>query len=370
MTQWQWQLSKILARSRTRKFEPSSSSVLPKGIFKKLLLVISMGFLEWATQAFRPPPPKLCGSPDGPPITSPRIKLRDGRHMAYMEHGVPKETAKYKIVFIHAFASCKEHNPFAVTSSPDVIESLQVYTVSFDRPGYGQSDPHPNQTLKSFALDVEELADQLELGSKFYLIGYHQGGLLVWPCLKYIPHRLEGATLISPNINFWWPSFPSKLCNEAYHQLHKQDQWARRVAHYLPWLTYWWNTRKWFPGLSASSRISNSPQDMEAMSKLAPVKVQQTSQGEFESLHRDSIIAYKKWEFDPMELQNPFPNNEGSVHLWMGGEDNFVPVTLQRFIAQQLSWINYHEIPDAAHMFALLDGMSDTILKTQLNVKD
>ncbi|KAI3723978.1 hypothetical protein L2E82_35742 [Cichorium intybus] len=72
----------------------------------------------------------------------------------------------------------------------DLIESLGVYIVAFDRPGYGESDRDPNQTLKSFALDVEELADQLGLGSKFYLIGYSQGGQMVWPCLKYIPHRL------------------------------------------------------------------------------------------------------------------------------------------------------------------------------------
>lgn len=61
--------------------------------------------------------------------------------------------------------------------------------MSFDRPGYGQSDPHPNRTLKSLALDVEELADQLGLGSKFYVIGYSMGGELTWSCLEYIPHR-------------------------------------------------------------------------------------------------------------------------------------------------------------------------------------
>lgn len=73
----------------------------------------------------------------------------------------------------------------------DLIESLRVYIVSFDRPGYGESDPNPNRTLKSFASDVEELADQLGLGSKFYLVGFSMGGQLVWPCLKYIPQRCK-----------------------------------------------------------------------------------------------------------------------------------------------------------------------------------
>ncbi|XP_023756307.1 uncharacterized protein LOC111904824 [Lactuca sativa] len=343
-----------------------------KGFFKKLRFLFIMGFLESVSKAFSPPPPKICGSPDGPPITSPRIKLHDGRHLSYKEHGVSKDSAKYKIIFIHGYNSCKEYNPLAITTSPDLIESLRVYIVSFDRPGYGESDPNPNRTLKSFASDVEELADQLGLGSKFYLVGFSMGGQLVWPCLKYIPQRLEGAALVSPGINNWWPSFPSNLSNEVYNKMMKRDQWARRVTHYLPLLTYWWNTQTLFPRPSLFSRVGEmfSPQDMEVLSKLSDLQMQTTPQGEFESLHRDLIIAYGKWEFDPMELEDPFPNIEGSVQIWMGDNDDFVPVALQRYIAQKLPWIKYHEIPGAGHMFFLADGMSDTILKTLLNVKD
>lgn len=61
--------------------------------------------------------------------------------------------------------------------------------MSFDRPGYGESDPNPKRTEKSIALDIEELADNLTLGPKFYVIGLSMGGQLVWSCLKYIPHR-------------------------------------------------------------------------------------------------------------------------------------------------------------------------------------
>ncbi|CAI9270862.1 unnamed protein product [Lactuca saligna] len=335
-----------------------------------------MGFLTRAFQSFRPPPPKICGSQDGPPITSPRIKLRDGRHLSYMEHGVPKETAKFKIIYIHGFDNCKEINIFALGASPALIEELGVYTVSFDRPGYGESDPHPERTLKSLALDIEELADQLQLGSKFYLAGLSMGGLLVWPCLKYIPHRLAGVVFISPGVNYWWPSFPSKLCNEVYYEMFKPDQWALRVVHHLPWLNYWWNTQQWFPSSSLISRSLDmfSPPDMEIVSKFPPQpeeqKMQPRKQGDFESVHRDLIVGMGKWEFDPMELENPFPNNEGSVHLWMGDQDRFVPVKLQRYIAKKLPWINYHEITGGGHLFSAIDGMTDTILTTLLNVKD
>lgn len=61
--------------------------------------------------------------------------------------------------------------------------------MSFDRPGYGESDPDPKRSVKSLALDIEELGDQLGFGSRFYVIGQSMGGQAVWGCLKYIPHR-------------------------------------------------------------------------------------------------------------------------------------------------------------------------------------
>jgi pimeloyl-ACP methyl ester carboxylesterase len=60
-------------------------------------------------------------------------------------------------------------------------------------------------------------------------------------------------------------------------------------------------------------------------------------------------VGFGKWEFDPMEIDNPFPNNEGSVHLWHGEEDGLVPALLQRYIAKKLPWIHYHELPGVGH---------------------
>lgn len=76
-------------------------------MLKRVALVLFIGLLSWVYQTARPPPPNVCGSTGGPPITASRIKLRDGRHLAYKEHGVAKEVAKYKIIFSHAFSSCR-----------------------------------------------------------------------------------------------------------------------------------------------------------------------------------------------------------------------------------------------------------------------
>lgn len=87
-------------------------------MFRKVLGLLLLGFSAWLYQAIQPPPPKICGSPGGPPITAPRIKLRDGRHLAYKEHGVPKDKANYKIVSVHGFDSCRHDTAAARALSP------------------------------------------------------------------------------------------------------------------------------------------------------------------------------------------------------------------------------------------------------------
>ncbi|XP_052198569.1 uncharacterized protein LOC127805824 [Diospyros lotus] len=336
-------------------------------MFKAIIAALVIGFLALGFKSIRPPPPSICGSPGGPPITAPRIQLKDGRHLAYREHGVPKEMAKYKVIFFHGFGSGKHDGSIL---PPETAEEVGVYLVSFDRPGYGESDPDPKRTMKSIAFDIEELADKLGLGSQFYVIGYSMGGQLVWACLKYIPHRLAGATLIAPVVNYWWPGFPANLSKEAYYEQFPQDQWTLRIAHYLPWLTYWWNTQKFFPSSSViAGRPKFSEQDVQLITHLSSANMQKVNvkqQGEFESLHRDLMIGFGSWEFDPLDLENPFLDNKGSVHLWMGDSDGLVPVTLQRHIAGRLPWIHYHEVSGGGHLFPYADGMREAIFKTLL----
>lgn len=82
--------------------------------------------------------------------------------------------------------------------------------------------------------------------------------------------RLAGVTLLCPVVNYWWPSFPSKLSTEAYYQQFPEDQWALRVAHHAPWLVYWWNTQKWFPASSVAAGKPNfTPPDLQVLSKFA-----------------------------------------------------------------------------------------------------
>ncbi|ONM17734.1 alpha/beta-Hydrolases superfamily protein [Zea mays] len=249
--------------------------------------------------------------------------------------------------------------------------------LSFDRPGYAESDPHPARTEESIALDIAELADNLQLGRKFYLAGFSMGGEIMWSCLKYIPHRLSGVAILGPVGNYWWPGLPSNVSRDAWYQQLPRDQWAVWVAHHLPWLTYWWNTQKLFP---ASSVIAYNPALLSQEDEMLMAKFgyraympQIRQQGEHECLHRDMMVGFGKWSWSPLQLENPFADADaddgqgaGKVHLWHGAEDLIVPVSLSRYISQKLPWVVYHELPKSGHLFPIAEGMADIIVKSLL----
>ncbi|XP_057458761.1 uncharacterized protein LOC130749424 [Lotus japonicus] len=301
------------------------------------------------------------------PVVSPRIRLRDGRHLAYVERGVPKDMAKYKIIIVHGFGSSKEMNFLA---PQELIDELGIYLLQYDRAGYGESDPNPKRSLKSEALDIQELADQLEVGAEFYVIGVSMGSYATWSCLKYLPDRLAGLALIAPVINYRWPSLPGSLIREDYRR--KLVKWARWFANHCPTLLHWWVTQKWLPSAAV---IEKNPaffnkSDIDILKTISGfpmfTKDSLKEQVVFDTLRHDWRVAFGKWEFDPMKLSNPFPHKTSSFHIWQGYEDKVVPSELQRFVSGKLPWINYHEVPDGGHLIVYYRGLCEAVLRSLL----
>ncbi|KAG9158120.1 hypothetical protein Leryth_000270 [Lithospermum erythrorhizon] len=199
----------------------------------------------------------LANQPTLPSIDGDNDESKPGRILAYRERGAPRNKASYKIIIVHGFGSSKDMSFMA--------SQLGIYLVLFDRAGYGESDPNPKRSLKSEASDIEELADQLELGSKFYVIGFSIGCYPTWTCLKHLPHRIAGAALVVPYINYKWPSLPDDLVKDDYRK--KLARWMVFVARYTPGFLRWWFTQNVFPSSTVFDRNPKffSPKDMEVL---------------------------------------------------------------------------------------------------------
>lgn len=80
----------------------------------------------------------LSSSSSSSPPSPNKIKLSDGRFLAYTERGVPKNLAKYKIIIVHGFGSSKEMKFLA----PQVyINSSQLLFLSISPDAENSTSP-------------------------------------------------------------------------------------------------------------------------------------------------------------------------------------------------------------------------------------
>ena len=74
--------------------------------FKKWAVILCAAIVvTWIYQYSVPPLPR-----GGLPITGPRVKLRDGRYLAYKVRGAKTKEARFKVIFSHGFSSSKDLN--------------------------------------------------------------------------------------------------------------------------------------------------------------------------------------------------------------------------------------------------------------------
>jgi len=68
--------------------------------------------------------------------------------------------------------------------------------VSYDLPGFGESDPHRGRNLSSSASDMINLAAAIGIDEKFWLLGYSTGSIHTWAGMKYFPEKIAGINSV------------------------------------------------------------------------------------------------------------------------------------------------------------------------------
>ena len=96
-----------------------------------------------------------------------------GRLLVFWHHGTPNLGSPPALLFPAA-------------------DRLGLRWVSYDRPGYGGSSPHPGRAVASAAADVAEVADALGL-SRFAVMGHSGGGPHALACGALLPDRVMVA---------------------------------------------------------------------------------------------------------------------------------------------------------------------------------
>lgn len=141
------------------------------------------------------------------PRVDDRVRLPDGRTLAYAEWGDP---AGSPVALMHPTPGCRLYCPdnYPIErSSADV--GARVITV--DRPGFGRSDVHPGRTLAAWASDLAVLLDELGL-DRVGVVGISGGGPHAISFAHAFPERVTRLGLVCsmPPIDVVWDRVPSE----------------------------------------------------------------------------------------------------------------------------------------------------------------
>lgn len=115
------------------------------------------------------------------------IRLRDGRRLGYLSCG---DESGLPVIYCHGFPGSR----LEVLLADRMAANHSIRLVGVDRPGYGLSDADPGRSLVSWADDIAELADKLNV-TRFSVLGVSGGVPYATACAFMLPSRLQSAGL-------------------------------------------------------------------------------------------------------------------------------------------------------------------------------
>ena len=267
-----------------------------------------------------------------------RLRLRDGRTLAYAEYGDPQGIP---VLYFHGIPSCRLMHPDA-----DVTRALGARLLVADRPGFGRSDPKAGRTLLDWADDVAEFADQLGL-RRFAVAGSSGGGPFVAACATKLEARMTRAAIIGGSGPV---DAPGALDGAALER--RIGYWLARHAPPLWRAAVRWrgDPRRDPERFFANYTRHNPPTDQELLRQPAMRAMflatyrEATRQGLHAFSHEVELVA-KPWGFRLEGIRVP-------TAIWHGEADNGTPVGMARAMARAIPAAALHVLPGEGHLLA------------------
>lgn len=262
--------------------------------------------------------------------------LSDGRRLGYAEYGDPEG---WPVMFFHGTPGSRVMARFAGPKA----RAMGVRLIAPDRPGFGLSDFQPHRHLLDWPRDVAELATAMNL-RKFAVTGVSGGGPYVAACAWKMGERLSKGGIISglAPVDRVWRELGRG--HQLTAVLMRQTRLLSRILGFLAW------------GGRQRPEIIISVMGLLAFGVdrgiLAEHVVRATQIDSISEAFRQGALATvyelglfsRPWGFEVENIEVP-------VHLWHGEADAIVPVSLGRYLAEQIPGCQARFIPGAGHLW-------------------
>lgn len=255
------------------------------------------------------------------------IELADGRTLGFIEVGDPEG---YPVVSNHGGLSSR----LDVSPSDASARAHGLRIISPDRPGIGLSDAQDGRTMSSWADDVRELVDQLEI-DRFATMGWSFGGCFAQSVARHVDDRVSALVLVASGIPIDWEGMRDQI-NKMDRRFLKMSETAtgrimeRSVFHLMSATAHLapraYARRAGFAGPAAADLSAAIAQGLSNT----------------EGVVADYRILDRPWAFDPSDITVP-------TQMWQGDADDLVPPEWGRRLHEAITGSTLTLVPGATH---------------------
>ena len=271
------------------------------------------------------------------------VTTADGRNVRYETAGARDG---YPVFLLHGTPGSR----IGPKPRAAVLYRLGIRLISHDRPGYGGSDRWPGRTVADCAADVERIADDLGLGT-FAVVGRSGGGPHAMACAALLPDRVDRAAVLvsmapaeADDID-WYAGMNDANVREftaarldepkLVESLRMQADRTRRSPLSL---------------LDALRGQISGPdrrvvRDPEIERLLLETYAEAMRPGPYGWID-DTLALRRDWGFRLSDIRQ-------RVRLWHGAEDNVVPASHTRWLAERIPRAEFEVQTETAHFGAM-----------------
>lgn len=262
------------------------------------------------------------------------ITLQDGRMLGYAEYGVPKGMP---VFYFHGFPGSRLD--YLLFDAGDAAMDTNARIIAADRPGMGLSAFKRGRQILDWPEDVTGLADALQI-DRFAVLGVSGGGPYAAACALRIPERLTTTGIVCG----MGPSDAPGMKDEVSWTIPGQPSLIRRFVLMLTSM----GLRRDPDRFTLRSKETFSEPDRQLLDQPDLEKVfvdalQEAFRSGIGGANQDAALYVHFWGFRLQDIT-------AEVHLWHGGQDENVPVSVGHHVADAIPNCNARFYQEEGHL--------------------
>jgi pimeloyl-ACP methyl ester carboxylesterase len=235
--------------------------------------------------------------------------------------------------------------PFPQLSRPAIERGLR--TVTFSRPGYGDSTPQPGRSVASVVSDATAVLDTLGV-DRFVTIGWSGGGPHALACAALLPDRCTAAATLA-SLAPYDAAGLDYMAGMGPENIVEFGAAIAGVEELNPFLEHEAATLHDVTGHDIAASLGGlvSEADKRALTgEYAEVLAASFRRSVLKGIAgwRDDDLAFTRpWGFDLKAIRVP-------VAVWQGGEDLMVPFAHGKWLAANILGARARLLPGDGHL--------------------